>query len=257
HEADDPDALLAALQQLSNGQRTSVAGAVDDRAAAGPPLLVDELADQQERRPRQRDEADQQHGVNGKHRPRVADEPGRVQYQELRDRGPDEHALRDDNGVAQPEVPPYASVHANPEERDHLRRHHDGQAVPERAEVLHELLALEPEPVCGVVRDHDQREVEQHFRDAPLVHELDDERRDGPFAQQPGILSFVDPDAGEIDGDQHHYQHEDDADQHRPAQADIGHRDGDRAADRGQQPQDDDGLALGQADRNETMRRVI
>ena len=62
---------------------------------------------------------------------------------------------------------------------------------------------FESQPVGGVVAERDEAEVEQHLGDAPLVHEVDDDRRERALLDAR-VVVVVDADAGQVDGEEHH-----------------------------------------------------
>ena len=129
---------------------------------------------------------------------------------------PRTHALREDDGVHHPEVPPRPAVAADDEERQHLRGQDDGQRPQEERVAGGEQRALEAQAVRRVVRERNQAEVEQHLGDAPLVHEVGDERRRRP-AEHGRIGVLVHADARQVDREDDHRDQERQRDDERPA----------------------------------------
>ncbi len=182
-----------------------------------------------------------------------------VENEQLRADGAEEGAFRDADRVHHAEVAPRATIDADHEEPDHLRREDDGKRAVERVEVFRELVRIfKPQTVRRVVAERDKRAIEQHLGDAPLVHELDDDGRHGPRLRMR-IAIVVDADAGQVDREEHHQNDKGKRGRgrHRPGAAREIHRDAQPSADGGERPEQRHGGALGQSDRHEAMRRVI
>ena len=171
-----------------------------------------------------------------------------------------EHAAGDSQRVHHAEVAPDAPIRAGHEERHHLRGEHDRQRPREHVEVPQEVPGvLEAQPVRRVVADRHQAEVEQHFGDAALVHELDDDRRQRRAAVTRVVGVLVDADAGQVDRED---DHRDQEQTRRPAPttraANSADRDAEHAADRAPAATAAPTAApLRQTDRDQTVRRVI
>ena len=155
-------------------------------------------------------------------------------------------------------MPPHAAVHTHDEEGHHLRRHDHRQRSREHVEVLQELdRTLEPQAVRRVVAHHDQAEIEQDFRHAALVHEVDDDRRQRALLGTH-VRIVVDADAGQIGGEEHHPDQKGGGrEEHGPFLAELTDADAKRAAHTGQNPQQRDGAAFRQPDGHEPVRRMI
>ena len=107
----------------------------------------------------------------------------------------------------------------------------------------------------GIVGDHDKADVEQHFRQPALVHQLDEDDRHASCRDARRLL--VDAHLREIRGKHDHRDHEQRAQEYR---IDIGcaaHHESDRAGGRRKRPKHRDCAPFGESHGHEAVRRMI